>query len=181
MPEVWVKNQAATKDFLAKPVAQLPEGVVLGRVKKDPASNGRMIEHFAKAIADQIPCDGVFCHNYASWRDKKGTLTENDFFRLHNNNQYITVLTLTQEQFQTIKAEIEKRTPGTKFFWFQKFTDPGKQQTLKIAFDAYDVTGCDGALNQLRIIANGVKDRVDTDHHVRELLRAYLMKLYPVK
>lgn len=181
MPEVWVKNQAATKDFLAKPVAQLPEGVVLGRVKKDPASNDRMIELFAKAIADQIPCDGVFCHNYASWRDKKGTLTENDFFRLHNNNQYITVLTLTQEQFQTIKAEIEKRTPGTKFFWFQKFTDPGKQQTLRIAFDAYDVTGCDGALNQLRIIANGVKDRVDTDHHVRGLLRAYLMKLYPVK
>ena len=180
MPAAWVKNMKATTEFLATPVVQLPEGMVIGRNRKDPVSNGRMAELFAKAIANGVECDGVFCHNYAGWGVKKGTLTENDFYRLHNNNQYITVLNLTQEQFKTIRAEIEKRTPSTRFFWF-KNGKPEDQKTLKIAFDAYDATGCDGALNQLRIIAAGCKDRNDTDRHVRELLRAYLMKLYPVK
>ncbi len=176
MPEAWVKNQAATPAFLNKPVARLPENVVLGNVRNDPASNDRMTALFANAIRDGVDCDGVFCHNYASWQEKKGLLTENDFFRMKNNNQYITVLTLTQEQFRTVRAEIEKNTPGTKFF---RFRTGG--ETLRIAFDAYDVTGCDGALNQLRIIANSVKERQDTDRHVRGLLKAYLMKTYPLK
>ncbi len=163
-----------------KPVVKLPENVVLGKVKNDPESDFRMTELFAKAIAEGVDCDGVFCHNFASWQNKKGLLTEQDFFKLQNNNQYITVLTLTQEQFRTVRAEIAKRTPGTKFFWF-KGNDPEKQQTLRIAFNAYDVTGCDGQLRQLRIIANSVKERNDTDRHVRELLKAYLMKKYPVK
>ncbi len=181
MPSAWVKNQAAAPAFLNKPVARLPENVVLGKVRNDPASNDRMTALFAKAIVDQVPCDGVFCHNYASWQEKKGILTENDFYRLQTNNQYITVLTLTQEQFRIIKAEIEKNTPGTKFFWFRSGDHYESLPTLRIAFHAYNVTGCDGVLNQLRIIASGVKERVDTDRHVRELLRMYLMKQYPVK
>ncbi len=182
MPDAWVKNQKATPGFMNKPVAQLPENVVLGKVSNDPASGARMAELFAKAIFEGVQdCDGVFCHNYASWQNKKGLLTENDFFRLQTNNQYITVLTLTQEQFRTIKAEIAKNTPGTRFFWFGKGAVPEKQQTLKIAFDAYDVTGCDGVLDQLRIIAGSVKERRETGRHVRELLKAYLMKMYPVK
>ncbi len=182
MPDDWVKNQASAPAFMSRPVAQLPENVVLGTVRDEPESGARMTELFAKAILDGVPdCDGVFCHNYASWHNKRGILTENDFFYLQNNNQYITVLTLTQEEFRTIKAEIAKNTPGTKFFQSRKDADLQKQQTLKIAFDAYDVTGCDGALNQLRIIANNVKSRTDTDRHVRELFKAYLMKIYPVK
>ncbi len=181
MPDTWVKNQAAVSVFLNKPVVRLPENIVLGRVKNDPVSGDRMTALFAKAIFEGVHCDGVFCHNYASWQEKKGLLTENDFFRLHNNNQYITVLTLTQEQFRTVKAEIAKNTPGTMFFWFRNGTDPEKQQTLRIAFDAYDVTGCDGALNQLRVIAGSVKERNDTNRHVRELFKAYLIKNYPEK
>ncbi len=182
MPDAWVKNQAATSVFMDKPVTHLPKDLVLGTIKNDPASNDRMTELFAKAIFDGVKeCDGVFCHNYATWQEKKGLLTEKDFFDLCRNNQYITVLTLSQKEFQTIKAEIAANTPQTKFFWFKKGVSPESQQTLKIAFDAYDTAGCDGALNQLRIIAALVKERHDTDRHVRELLKAYLVKMYPLK
>lgn len=180
MPEEWVKNEAATPDFMKKPVAALPEGVKLGIVNKDPESGYRMTKLFADAIHAEIECDGVFCHNYAGWREKSGALTEGDFFSLHKNNQYVTVLTLTQEQFQTVRAEIEKNSKRTKFFWYGQ-GKPEEQKTLRIAFDAYDATGCDGALNKLRVIALGVKERNDSDWHVRDLLKKYLMKKYPLK
>ena len=53
-------------------------------------------------------------------------------------------------------------------------------QPVTVAFDAYDVQGCDGAYPVLRTTArSGTVNRRDLDLTVREALRSLLMRLYP--
>ena len=172
MPEAWRRNNQAALLAAKTPVAQIPAEMVWNAKTKQGGIPPELIPEIIRQAAG---ADAAILGNILRLRPTSAGLTERFFQGIRNTG--ITVLTLTPEQLGTVLAEqgdIRGRSAGL---------DPAKlpEKNLRIAFDDYDVTGCDGKRMKLRAIALSGVPQEHLDLTVRSGVRDYFLGKYPAE
>lgn len=176
MPADWIANNLKADAARKEVLVRLPEDMKLGPAPKGTSSElGQLI---ARSMVEETGADAAVSQTYSGWRNKSRELTAVDFFSMMSNEYYITLLTLTPEQLKVVFKEMGGVTGRS--FGVDENELPDKPIT--VAFDAYDVTGCDGAYPELRKMAlSGEVNRRDPDLTIRDTIRSLLTRLYPAK
>lgn len=174
MPADWVANNQQAEVQKTNVLARLPAGMSLGPAEKGKASSLAVM--IARAMAEATGAEAAVSRTYSHWRNQGRELTALDFHTMMPNEYSITLLTLKPEQLSAVLQEMGGVAGRSFGLDGERLSD----QPVTVAFDAYDVQGCDGAYPVLRTTArSGTVNRRDLDLTVREALRSLLMRLYP--
>lgn len=174
MPADWAANGRKAAAAKTNVLIRLPEELSLGPAEKGKTSP--LAGLIARSMAVATGADAAVSRTYSAWRNKGRELTALDFHTMMPNEYSITLLTLTPEQLRGVLQEMG----GVAGRSFGLDGDKLPEQPITVAFDAYDVHGCDGAYPVLRTTArSGSVNRRDLDLSIREAFCAWLMRLYP--
>lgn len=174
MPPEWIANNQRAEAVKTNVLVRLPEGMALGPAEKDKAASLAGLN--ARAIAEATGAEAAVSRTYSHWRNKGRDLTAMDFYNMMPNEYSITLLTLEPEQLSAVLKEMG----GVAGRSFGLDGEQLPDRPVTVAFDAYDVHGCDGAYPVLRTLARaGTVNRRDLNVTVRDALRALLVRLYP--
>lgn len=177
LPAEWAALHKRAEAAMTNVVARLPEGLVLERYT-EKNGNDKLARLIAQAMAEATDADMAIAHNFGSWRAKGRDITLFHVYQLFANEYSISTLEVTPGQLRAIlkeQGDVSHRSYGI---------DPARlpEKAVTIAFDAYDITGCDGALPVLRVMASsGEARRVDSATNLRQAFLALLARLYPAK
>lgn len=174
MPDAWNKNIVRAAAGREKVLATLPEGFRLTPVrgKRNP---GTLAPLCARAIAEYADADMAFSSSYSSYT-RYGSVREYDLYRLIPFENFITVLTLSQEQLDAILKE-QKDLSGnavkSRLVPYSRSTE--KKAVRTVAFGSYAVSGGGGRFPVLKAIAeSGKVNRQDLSLTVRDAFREFL-------
>ena len=166
MPEVWRKNNAAAALAAKTPVVRIPDEYVWRPKAK---KGGLPPTILAEAVRAEVKADAAILNAKRILRPTSPELTAKFFYGLPCSG--ISVLTLTPEQLKTALAaegDISQRSAGI---------DPGNlpAKPITVAFDAYDIAGCDGERMPIRELARSGVPRREAEINVREAVRRHMM------
>lgn len=174
MPPEWIANNQRAEAVKTNVLVRLPEGMAL-----EPATQGQpspLAEMTARAMAEATGAEAAVSRTYSHWRNKGRELTALDFYNMMPNEYSITRLTLKPEQLSAVLQEMG----GVAGRSFGLNAEKLPNRPVTVAFDAYDVHGCDGAYPVLRTLArSGTVNRRDSALTIREALQSLLVRLYP--
>ena len=177
-----------------KPVAKL-------EFELEPMKNGlkpnRLAELICLAMKEAAGADAAFSGTLSNYKVSPGTLNERELFLLAPYTDTVEVRSLSPAQIRTILRELETKQKTADCMMYTGFTAPdGIDGTLvlgetgkpipetariKVAFNTYDAHGAGGRYPKLKEIVESVKaPKSATKPDVRDALRAYLQKHYPV-
>ena len=167
-----------------------------------PMKNGlkpnRLAELICLAMAEATGADAAFSGTLSNYRVSPGTLNERELFLLAPYADAIEVRSLSPAQIRTILKELETKEKTADCMMYTGFTAPdGDDATLvlgrtgrpipetsriKVAVNTYDAHGAGGRYPKLKEImeSTGQPENVRKPD-IRDALRAYLQKHYPVK
>ncbi len=132
----------------------------------------------AQSMAEATGAGAALGSTRSHWIPKGNELTASDFFKMLPNEYTISVLTLAPDQLRSILKE--QKDVRARLYGLDPERLPAAP--VRVAFDAYDVTGADGAYPVLRTLAeSGNVQRVDTALNIRSTLRSLLERLYPAQ
>ena len=187
-----VRKQAAEAG--RKPVAKLD-------FELEPMKNGlkpnRLAELICLAMAEATGADAAFSGTLSNYKVSPGTLNERELFLLAPYTDSIEVRSLSPAQIRTILRELETKQKTDACMMYTGFTAPdgidgalvlGKTGKpipetgrIKVAVNTYDAHGAGGRYPKLKEIVESVKPPKDVPKaDIRDALRAYLKKHYPV-
>ena len=196
LPQIWYDTQKAAAQMKTTPIVQLPESLI-----STPGKNTELQKLFARSVAEAVNADAAIVRNYMGRRKIKNPLwTRMDFKNMIGNEYSISTITLTPAQLKLVLTEL-KPSPE-RVYGLDLENLPEKNVT--VAFDAYDITGCDGAYPLLRAFIfydsmyldhyypRSFKDKLNAvdfrsathKHHntnVRDAFMNFMIKNFPVK
>ena len=177
-----------------KPVAKLDFAL-------EPMKNGlkpnRLAELICLAMAEAAGADAAFSGTLSNYRVSPGTLNERELFLLAPYMDTIEVRSLSPARIRTILRELETKEKTADCMMYAGFTAPdgidgalvlGKTGKpipetgrIKVAFNSYDAHGAGGRYPKLKEIVESTKATGSAPKPgIRDALRAYLQKHYPV-
>lgn len=141
--------------------------------------------------------EAAFSGTLSNYKVSPGTLNERELFLLAPYTDTVEVRSLTPAQIRTILRELETKQKTADCMMCTGFTAPdgidgalvlgetGKTipetTRIKVAFNTYDAHGAGGRYPMLKEIVESVKTPDSASKpDVRDALRAYLQKHYPV-
>ena len=167
---------------------------------KNASKPNRLAELICLAMMESTGADAAFSGTLSNYKVSPGILNERGLFLLSPYRDAIEVRNLTPAQIRTILRELETKEKTADCMMYAGITAPdgidgplvlgktGKKisetKRIAVAFNAYDAHGAGGRYPKLKEIMESVeprkqdKDRTRTD--IRDALRAYLQKHYPV-
>ena len=187
-----VRKQAAETG--RKPVAKLD-------FELEPMKNGmkpnRLAELICLAMAEAAGADAAFSGTLSNYKVSPGTLNERELFLLAPYTDSIEVRSLSPARIRAILRELETKQKTDACMMYTGFTAPdgidgalvlGKTGKpipetgrIKVAVNTYDAHGAGGRYPKLKEIMESVKPPNNVpDVDIRDALRAYLKKHYPV-
>ena len=187
-----VRKQAAEAG--RKPVAKLD--FELGPMKNGLKPN-RLAELICLAMAEAAGADAAFSGTLSNYKVSPGTLNERELFLLAPYTDSIEVRSLSPARIRAILRELETKRKTDACMMYTGFTAPdgidgalvlGKTGKpipetgrIKVAVNTYDAHGAGGRYPKLKEIMESVKPPNNVqDVDIRDALRAYLKKHYPV-
>ncbi len=188
-----VRKQAAEAGL--RKVAQLD--FELGPMKNGLKPN-RLAELFCLAMAESTGADAPFSGTLSNYRVSPGTLNERELFLLSPYADAIEVRSLSPAQIRTILKELKTKEKTADCMMYTGFTAPegddgplvlgrtGKKipetARIKVAVNTYDAHGAGGRYPKLKEImeSTGQPENVRKPD-IRDALRSYLQKHYPVR
>lgn len=164
MPEVWRNVNAVAGVAAQTPIVRLP-GEMAGEL---PATL------LAEAMREAAKSDAAIIGHARKIKVSTPDLTAKFFYGLPASG--ITVLTLDPAQLKIVleeQGDVSARSVGI---------DPAElpAKPVTVAFDAYDIAGCDGERMKLRAIARSGVPRHEVGVNVREAARKYMTARWPV-
>lgn len=142
LPRIWHDTRKAAELMKSTPIVELPRSLI-----GMPGKNTELQKLFAQSVAEAVDADAAIVRNCIGGRKiKNPLLTRADFKRMFENEFGISTITLTPAQLKLILTEM-KATPE-RVYGIDLKNLPEKNIT--VAFDAYDISGCDGAYPLLR-------------------------------
>ena len=177
-----------------KPVAKLD-------FELEPMKNGlkpnRLAELICLAMAEATGADAAFSGTLSNYKVSPGTLNERELFLLAPYTDTIEVRNLSPAQIRTVLRELETKQKTADCMMYTGFTAPdgidgalvlgltGKTipetGRIKVAFNTYDAHGAGGRYPKLKeIVESGNTPVTSLKPDIRDALRAYLQKHYPV-
>lgn len=187
-----VRKQAAEAG--RKPVAKLD-------FELEPMKNGlkpnRLAELICLSMAEAVGADAAFSGTISNYKVSPGTLNERELFLLAPYADEIEVRSLSPARIRTILRELETKQKTADCMMYAGFTAPdgidgalvlGKTGKpipetgrIKVAFNTYDAHGAGGRYPKLKEIVESSEATVSAPKPgIRDALRAYLKKHYPV-
>ncbi len=168
----------------------------------EPMKNGlkpnRLAELICLSMAEATGADAAFSGTISNYKVSPGTLNERELFLLTPYTDTIEVRSLSPAQIRTILLELETKQKTADCMMYTGFTAPeGFNGTLvlgktgepipetgriKVAFNTYDAHGAGGRYPKLKEIVESLKTPESLPKpDIRNALRAYLQKHYPVQ
>jgi 2',3'-cyclic-nucleotide 2'-phosphodiesterase (5'-nucleotidase family) len=187
-----VRKQAAESG--RRPVAELDFAL-------EPMKNGlkpnRLAELICLSMMDASGADAAFSGTLSNYRVSPGTLNERELFLLVPYADTIEVRSLSPSQFRTILRELESKEKTADCMMYAGVTAPdgidgalllgrtGKPipetGRIKVAVNSYDAHGAGGRYPKLKEIMESARpSEAAGGPDIRDALRAYLRKHYPV-
>ena len=167
-----------------------------------PMKNGlkpnRLAELICLAMTEATGADAAFSGTLSNYRVSPGTLNERELFLLAPYADAIEVRRLSPAQIRTILKELETKEKTADCMMYTGFTAPdgtdaplvlgrtGKTipetARIKVAVNSYDAHGAGGRYPKLKEImeSTGQPENVRKPE-IRDALRSYLQKHYPVQ
>lgn len=156
LPEIWYNTQKTAAKMAKMPIAQHPEGTTAQELQK----------LFARSVAEAVNADAAIVRNYLGRRKFKSNLwTKMTFKNIFSNEYSITTLTLTPAQLKMVLDEM--KPTQERVYGLDLNNLPEK--TLTVAFDAYDMSGCDGEYPLLRALI--FYDSMNLDHYYSQEMK----------
>ena len=163
MPKSWCENNARAAKLAKTPAVRIPKG-------------GLPATFVAEAIRKAAGADAAITSSAYRLKPKAGEVTEKFFYQVAKP-QGITVLTLTPTELKTVLDEQGKLDGRLSGLDLSNLPD----KPVKVAFESYDIAGCDGERMKLRAIARSGVPRQDLDLNTREVIRSALLADYPAR
>ena len=178
-----------------KPVAKL-------EFELEPMKNGlkpnRLAELICLAMTEATGADAAFSGTLSNYKVSPGTLNERELFLLAPYTDTVEVRNLSPAQIRTVLRELETKQKTADCMMYTGFTAPdgidgalvlgetGKTipetGCIKVAFNTYDAHGAGGRYPKLKEIVESIKTPDSAAKpDVRDALRTYLQKHYPVQ
>ncbi len=174
LPEEWEQVQKLARAATEKKLICFPaEWVHLDPKQKAPEVP--WVRMYGEAMREAVGADASMPPS-GGGTIRKQYFTALDLYHMVRNEYTISKLTFTPEQLKKLLEALPKLKPLIYGIDVNNLPD----RNITIAFDAYDVTGCDGAYDALRIIAGKVP-ALHSTRNMREVMTQYLMKHYPAK
>ena len=187
-----VRKQAAEAG--RKPVAKLD--FVLEPMKNGLKPN-RLAELICLAMTEATGADAAFSGTLSNYKVSPGTLNERELFLLAPYMDTIETRSLSPARIRTILRELETKQKTADCMMYTGFTAPdgidgalvlgrtGKPipetGRIRVAFNTYDAHGAGGRYPKLKEIVESIKaPEAAPKPGIRDALRAYLQKHYPV-
>jgi hypothetical protein len=167
----------------------------------EPMKNGmkpnRLAELICLAMTEATGADAAFSGTLSNYKVSPGTLNERELFLLAPYADTVEVRSLTPKQIRTILRELETKQKTADCMMYTGITVPdgiegalvlgrtGKpipeNSRVRVAFNAYDAHGAGGRYPELKAIAeSAAAPKSAPKPEVRDALRTYLLKHYPV-
>lgn len=156
LPPIWYETQKATEKAAETVIVQIPENMTSAELQK----------LFAQSVAEAVGADAAIVRNFMGRRKiKSNSWTKMTFKGFVSNEYSITTLTLTPVQLKMVLNEM--KVTQERVYGLDLNNLPDKPIT--VAFDAYDMTGCDGAYPLLRALI--FYDSMNLDHYYSQALK----------
>lgn len=177
-----------------KPVAKLDFTL-------EPMKNGlkpnRLAELICLSMMEATGADAAFSGTLSNYRVSPGTLNERELFLLSPYTDAIEVRRLSPAQIRTILRELESKQKTADCMMYMGFTAPdgidgtlllgrtgkpiSEKGGIRVAVNTYDAHGAGGRYPKLKEIMESAKPPENSKGiDIRDALRAYLQKHYPV-
>lgn len=162
MPKPWRENNARAAKLAKTPVVRIPK-------------EGLPATFVAEAIRKAAGADAAITSSAYRIKPNTDEVTAKFFYQAAKP-QGITVLTLTPAELKTVLDEQGKLDGRFSGLDLANLPD----RPVKVAFEAYDIAGCDGERMKLRAIARSGVPRQDLDLNTREVIRSALTVAAPL-